>query len=55
MGAVPVAPRAVSGEDAVDSLTRVALGVNASLRKGKDEEGGGTWQAWDEPGLGVEL
>ena len=41
MGAVTVALRAISGEDAVDSLARSALGVNASLREGAKAEGRG--------------
>ena len=44
VGAVPLAPSAVSGEDAVDSLARVALGVLAGLRGGKDEGRG--WRGW---------
>ena len=46
MGAVPLASSAVRGEDAVDSLARGALGVNARLREKQAKGTLGLW--WDE-------
>ena len=56
MGAVTVALRAISGEDAVDSLARSALGVNASLREGQRlREGGGERVVGGEWGEGGQV
>jgi hypothetical protein len=45
VGAVRCAPSAVGREDAFDSLARVALGVNASLREGR-------LRGWGVAGMG---